>query len=240
MVYRWLKNIQEILYPPACALCGAPVCAAHALCPPCERDLPRNKSACPRCAAPVGADRNAPCGECQRRPPPYSHVHAPFRYEHPLDFLIQDLKFNGRLACAPLLGTLLAETLAGRDAPLPERIIPVPLHRTRLWRRGFNQSLEIARTVSARLGVPLDTTSCTRVAATAPQSGLPAAERRRNVRGAFAVRKKPLPWRHVAVLDDVVTTGHTAAELARALKQAGAETVEVWACARAAPPPGRR
>jgi ComF family protein len=133
-----------------------------------------------------------------------------------------------------LLGRLLAEHLRGREAPLPGLIVPVPLHRQRLRERGFNQALELARTVAAHLGVTLEPHCCTRVRATGAQTELTARERRTNVRGAFRM-EAPLAARHVAILDDVVTTGSTVQEVARVLASAGAERIEVWACARAAP-----
>jgi ComF family protein len=130
-----------------------------------------------------------------------------------------------------LLGTLLTRALQQAGAPYPELLLPVPLHPARLRERGFNQAVEIARPLAQALGLPLDLNSCQRRRATAPQAGLEAIERRRNIRGAFALTR-PLPARHLALIDDVVTTGSTVAELTRLLKRAGAERVEVWALAK--------
>jgi ComF family protein len=149
-----------------------------------------------------------------------------------MDFLLLQLKFHQKLHLASLLGGLLAEALEGRAAPLPDCLVPVPLHPQRLRERGYNQALELARVVSTRLAVPLDATLCVRQRATAPQTALDGKERRRNLHGAFTVREGNLP-RHVAIIDDVVTTGTTVGELARTLRRAGVDTVEVWACARA-------
>lgn len=157
---------------------------------------------------------------------------AVFRYEEPVRYLIRGLKFNARYSHARLLGSLLADRV-GRLTRPPEAIIPVPLHPSRYRERGFNQSLDIARAVARETGIPADPAACRRVLATNAQTGLTARERRRNIRRAFAV-VKPLPYRHVAILDDVVTTGATAWELAKTLRRAGvAECIEVWACARA-------
>jgi ComF family protein len=158
-------------------------------------------------------------------------MHAPYRYAAPLDRLIPALKFGGKLAHARLLGELLAEELAASGARRPELILPVPLHARRLRERGYNQALELARPVARALGLPLETRACTRLRATAAQSGLDLKARRANLRGAFAV--PALGVKHVAVLDDVVTSGSTVAELARALARAGVERVDVWAVARA-------
>ncbi len=141
------------------------------------------------------------------------------------------MKFNRRLAIAHQFGLLMADGLRESHLALPESIIPVPLHRARLTERGYNQALEIARPIAKILSVPLDFTSCTRVRNTMEQMALPARERRGNVRGAFRVRER-LPFRHVAILDDVITTGHTAGELARVIRRAGVKRVDLWACAR--------
>ena len=157
---------------------------------------------------------------------------ALLRYRSPVSELIRGLKFGGRLYVARLLGGLMAERLAARGTAVPERIIPVPLHPRRQRQRGFNQALELARPIARRLGAVLDHDTCRRTRNTRAQSELGARQRRTNVRGAFAATGR-LEARHVAVVDDVITTGHTTDELARLLKTHGAERVEVWAAARA-------
>jgi len=159
-------------------------------------------------------------------------VFALLRYRSPVSELIRGLKFGGRLYVARLLGGLMAERLAARGTAVPERIIPVPLHPRRQRQRGFNQALELARPIARRLGAVLDHDTCRRTRNTRAQSELGARQRRTNVRGAFAATGR-LEARHVAVVDDVITTGHTTDELARLLKTHGAERVEVWAAARA-------
>jgi len=178
------------------------------------------------------ATAGAICGPCHQRPPPFASSHIPFRYAAPLDYLLQQLKFHQRLYLAALLGDLLAEGLAGREGALPECLLPVPLSPGRLRERGYNQSQELARVVSRRLAIPLEGGLCERQRETAPQTALDGKARRRNLRGAFRVQGDSLP-RHVAIIDDVVTTGTTVGELARTLRRAGVDRVEVWACARA-------
>lgn len=183
---------------------------------------------------PSGSPEPRTCGKCQLRPPVYALAHAPLLYagHNEVGFLVKGLKFGRRHACARLLGTLLAESLAGRADP-PEALIPVPLHPKRLQARGFNQSLEIARFLSARLDIPLAPEACRRVRDTAAQSSLGSAkERRMNLRKAFRVAPG-LAYQHVALIDDVMTSGTTVTELARTLRRAGVARVEVWACARA-------
>ncbi|MBI5612594.1 MAG: ComF family protein [Gammaproteobacteria bacterium] len=213
-----------------------PVCqgrAAHGrdFCAGCAAALPYLGPACPRCAAPhdLGAGA-AECGRCQTEAPAYTAGSALFRYAFPVDRLIQGLKYHGQLHHARVLGEALAAELAGRR--LPERILPVPLHAARLRERGYNQSLELARVLARRLKVELDYRSLQRTRATAPQTGLPLEQRARNVRQAFALAPG-FHARHVAIVDDVMTSGHTANAAAKCLRHAGVEEVEVWVVARA-------
>lgn len=233
-VYNWLNSLQERLYPPRCLLCGAPGHAGLDLCPGCLADLPRVAHPCFQCGQPLPAAAAAQtrCGACQKRPPAFDRCIAPLAYAGPVPLLVAGLKFHQRLAAGRLLGELLARHLLAREEPMPELILPIPLHRQRLRRRGFNQALELALPLSRRLGLPLDRRSCLRQRATEPQTALDLAQRRRNLRRAFTLTG-PLPARHIALVDDVVTTGSTSSELARLLKRAGAERVEVWAAARA-------
>ncbi|MDD3650258.1 ComF family protein, partial [Immundisolibacter sp.] len=196
--------------PPTCTLCGAPGADRLALCHGCHADLPWLGNACGRCAQPLPV--SGVCGRCLRHPPAQDAAHAAFVYAPPLDRLVQGLKFGRRLGLARLTGALLAQAAAERAWPRPQLLIPVPLHDSRLRQRGYDQALVLGREVGRRLGLPVDWRSCRRLRATAPQSGLDRAARRRNVRGAFAVVQPP-GVDHVAVLDDVMTTGATAGTL---------------------------
>jgi ComF family protein len=222
-----------LLLPPTCILCGAPGAGGRDLCAGCAAELPGNLDCCPRCALPFDAPLPPGniCGACQRRPPPFERTLAALRYEAPIPSLVADVKFHGRLNAARLLGQLLADAVLAQVVTLPQVLLPVPLHPRRLAGRGYNQSMEIARVVGAMLALPVAAGCCHRVLATAPQAGLDERARRGNIRGAFAAQT-PLPWTRVAIVDDVVTTGSTASELARVLRRAGAAWVEVWAVAR--------
>ncbi len=224
--------------PPHCVLCGgAGERAPLDLCAPCALDLPRNLDACAQCAAalPAGTPPGLICGACLKRPPRFDRAVAPFRYAYPLDHLVRNFKYHGRLAYGRVLGTLLAEHLQqARLMPLPELLVPVPLHPARHRERGFNQSGEIARWVAGHLRIALDEELCLRVRPTEDQTSLAARARRRNVRRAFALARRPRIG-HIAIVDDVLTTGSTANELARTLKRGGVSEVSVWAIARAAP-----
>mgnify|MGYP003393512964 CR=1 FL=1 len=197
-------------------------------------------TACYQCALPLHGLDAVPsplCGRCLKDPPSYDHTLSVFRYAHPVDHLIHDLKFNRKLAIARLLGELMVQQLKKRthsiSSPLPQLIIPVPLHAARLRERGYNQATELARPIAHALNIPIDYQHCQRQRATAIQSDLLASERSRNVKGVFSVAKK-VPARHVAIIDDVMTTGATVAEFATTLRSAGVEKIEVWVCARAA------
>jgi len=197
--------------------------------------LPANETACSRCAAPLSGITGGEitCGRCLQRAPRFDLAFVPYRYAYPLDQLIRAFKYRGVLAYGRVLGSLLADQLAARASPRPDLIVPVPLHPSRHRERGFNQATELARPISRRLDIPFDARLCKRVRATADQTELDARSRRSNVRGAFEVEGKLAL--HVAVLDDVLTTGSTASEIARVLKRAGVRTVEIWAVARAQP-----
>jgi ComF family protein len=227
------SRLLRTLLPVRCLLCGGSGAAERDLCGGCQADLPRNHTCCARCALPL-AHAAAQCGECLRREPAYSRAWAPFRYAHPLDLLEARFKFRRDLAAGRVLAELLVES-ASRNPSLqrPQRLLCVPLHASRLRERGFNQALELARPLARALGIPLDTRLLQRTRHTAAQTGLDAGERRRNLNGAFAVGRVDSVPAHVAILDDVMTTGSTLNECARVLRRAGVVRVDVWALARA-------
>ena len=233
MVYKW---VIKALYPPICLLCGDAGTHGHDLCAACFGELPWNRRPCPRCAAPLPMDADTPlCGSCIRSLPAWDEARSPLSYAYPLDKLIQRFKFDGDLPTGRLLAELLADYLAAGSDARPDLIIPVPLHPSRLKERGFNQAVELARPVGRRLKIPVRLDVCERVRATEVQSKLDAVERKKNLRGAFAV-KKSVDGKHVALLDDVITTGATVEMLTRALRDAGTARVSVWSAARAAAP----
>lgn len=227
------KKILDSLYPRRCVLCGQGRTLQRDLCLACLRDLRRNLTACRHCAEPLPADQpSLVCGACQQKPPPYQTALSAFLYAQPLEWLIQQMKFHNKPVLAQLLGELLADALQEQLTDYPEVIIPVPLHASRLHERGFNQALELSRVLSRRLAIPVDTACCQRIRATPQQSGLDAKMRRKNLRGAFEVKDNPR-YQHVAIIDDVMSTGSTVNEMSRVLKRAGVERIEVWTLARA-------
>lgn len=234
-VYQRLTNIQQWLWPGTCSLCLGATRSGDLLCPDCEDDLPRIWSACPHCARPLPASaQGKPCGQCQRRPPAFDRAQAVFRYTDPVNRLVQRLKYRQHLPSVRLLAEQLKEDACEwvvRDGR-PDVLLPVPLHPGRLSARGFNQSLELARPLVHALAVPVEPGLVRRTRNTSPQAELPLKLRHRNVKGAFTVCGD-VRGQHIALIDDVITSGHTAGELSRVLKQAGAREVTVWSVARA-------
>lgn len=180
------------------------------------------------CALPT--PQGAVCGRCLRKPPQFDHAVAAFIYRFPADKLVQALKFGEQLD----LANPLADSLAGRITVPADCIVPMPLHPARLRQRGHNQSLEIARRLAARLEIPLRPHACTRVRDTPPQSALTWKERGKNMRRAFQC-SEDFSGKHVAMVDDVMTSGASLNELAIALRRAGASEVSAWIVARTVP-----
>lgn len=227
---RLVDGALNALLPSHCLLCGARGQGALSLCAACEADMPRNTMCCARCALPL--ESPAPfCGRCIKRAPPWDAAWVPFRYEWPLAQLEARFKFGGDLAAGRTLSLLWSASQAPHD--LPDAIVPVPLHGSRLRRRGYNQALELAKPLAKYFGIPLLHDGLRRSRVTQAQTELSAIQRRRNVRGAFVANLGGKTPQRIAVLDDVFTTGATLAECVRVLKRAGVRRVDVWALARA-------
>jgi ComF family protein len=180
----------------------------------------------------------ATCGNCLVDPPAWQAAHAAVAYEAPWDRLVAAFKFEGALDLAPAFAELMCDA-RGALQPPPSWLLPVPLGAGRLRERGYNQAWELARRLGRRLDVRADAHLLLRIRDTPHQLALPRAERAANVRGAFAVeprRVAEVRGSHVMIVDDVMTTGATAAELARVLRAAGAARVDVWVLARTARP----
>ncbi|RDS79000.1 ComF family protein [Dyella monticola] len=227
---RWLCALHGWLLPWRCLLCGDAGADGMDLCAECAAELPRNTHRCRRCALPLPISASQ-CGRCQRKPPPWDTAWAPFRYAWPLDRLETRFKFHRDLAA----GRALAAMWLREPPPLdmPALILPVPLHRRRLRQRGYNQTVELARPLARAWDVPCRHDLLQRTRHTDAQTGLDAVARRRNLRHAFVLNPAIALPPHVAVLDDVFTTGATLAECTRVLKRAGVARVDVWALARA-------
>ena len=222
---------------PCAGICYLCSCALKTdeflICAPCKYDLPLNTRACTVCAMPVPA-KGTICGVClQTDSRPVGKTFALFKYTFPVNRLIHDLKFNARIEIAAFLGEWMARVATEQGLSMPQCFIPVPLHKSRVAERGYNQSLEIARAISHALNIPVNYNLCDRIINTPPQSGMTAALRGLNIRGAFATAAHcvSLPG-HAVLVDDVITTGATVNELARVLRANGVERVDFWVSAR--------
>ncbi len=216
-----------------CVLCGAAArgAAQSVLCDACDASLPlRTFDACPQCG--ISSPKALLCGDCLADPPAFDATLAVFTYRFPCDQLIQSFKYSANLALTDFFAARLVETLRATQSTLADVVLPLPLARKRLSERGFNQALLIAQSVTHKLSLPIETTSLVRVRDTLPQTGLPWKQRHANVKGAFACNAD-LNGKHVALLDDVMTTGATLNEAAKLLKKHGATRVTAWVMARA-------
>lgn len=229
---KWSKTIQNIIFAPQCALCNAQATLQFDLCPRCRADLPWLDRACRHCALalPAGSDGTR-CRQCAHKPL-FDAAVAAFEYAAPVDWMITRLKFHSRFSHARLLASLLVGRVVADPAPRPDCLVPVPLHVTRYRERGYNQATLLARHMARPLGLPVLGNLAVRTHATDPQLSLPAPKRRSNVRRAFDASAASA-GRHIAIVDDVVTTGYTARALAAAFRRSGAASVQLWCVARA-------
>ena len=229
----WFARLGRVLLPTRCLVCSEAGAEGHDLCLACQQALPWNHDCCASCALPMPEPVRA-CGRCLRKPPPLDRVFASFRYGFPVDSLLPGFKFRHDLAAGRELAEAMLATVSAAlpgAADRPQALVAVPLHRSRLRQRGYNQALELAKPLGASFAIPVLRDGLRRVRDIAPQIGLGALARRRNPRGAFAVGGDTLPA-HVALVDDVMTTGATLYECARVLRRAGVERVEAWVAAR--------
>ena len=214
-----------------CLLCGAGS-GDEILCPACAADLPHLLGpCCPRCALPK--PQGEICGRCLTTPPHFDAALAAYRYDFPVDKLVQAFKYGHRLALGDYFGRQLARLAATLPADL---IVPLPLSEQRLRQRGFNQALEISRALARARRLPIDATTCRRTRDTPAQAGLAWRERVNNLRHAFAC-SADLSGARIILVDDVMTTGASLDECARTLKLHGALEVTALVLARALPKP---
>lgn len=219
-----VKKLLDVLYPARCPLCRHP--NQFGICPVCWEGLDRIESPCSRCG--MSCSGSGQCGACQATAPSYDFTLAPFRYGPPLSGLIHQLKYRRKTGLVRPLANLLMREIIRSAMPRPQLLIPVPLHVSRLLWRGFNQSVEIVRHLSAELKIPFDRGLVYRSRRSPPQATLPLKQRRQNVRGCFQLRR-PLTVASVAIVDDVITSGETVNQLASLIRRHGATLIQVWA-----------
>ena len=219
------RFVLDLVYPPACSLCGE---GGAFLCNACEAGLPRaDGNRCPRCWLPLHTPHCDPA-------PSFRAMRSRYRYQDEVRKLVHNLKFGHQSSLAEPLGALIANEIANAGLEA-DALVPVPLHWRRLWARRFNQSASLAQAVSAATSVPVLHTALKRVKPTAHQVGLSQAERASNVQGAFRVPdegKAAIAGRRLMLMDDVLTSGATVEACTRALLRAGAANVDVLVFAR--------
>lgn len=230
-----LRKFFNWLIPLTCLLCQFP--SPRRICMACFSELPWILRPCLLCAKEIPTDYDLMlCGTCLINPPPINRNVTLFHYDYPIVSLITGMKFQYKLSHAKALGFLLAERInelyIEKHLALPECIIPVPLHKSRLNKRGYNQALEIAKPIKKLHQIPIDFVCVQRKSPTNPQTLIKADKRRENVRGAFVVASS-FKAKYVAVVDDVLTTFSTLTEIANVLRQQGVEQIDVWCLAKA-------
>ena len=235
------QRVLDGLLPPRCAACGQEIESGQGLCAGCWGRLTFiDAPHCACCGLPFDFEISGTtlCGACLADPPPFDRARAALVYDDHSRSLILGFKHGDRTDRAGVLGRLMARLLAGLDAPV-DVVVPVPLHRWRLWRRRYNQSALLAQAIADAAEGVYRHDALVRTRATPSQARRNARERRQNVRGAFKVEPRAVPalaGRHVLLVDDVMTTGATVRECARVLKQSGAAEVSVLVIARAVLP----
>lgn len=197
-------------------------------CSDCEADIIREAQRCFVCAKQTS--QSEICGNCMIITPAFSRTTVLFNYEYPTKKPVLAFKFKKHPALSHFFADRLLEKITSHRNR-PEALIPVPLHKRRQRLRGYNQSLELARRLGNELKIKVNTNLCKRIVNTDPQSELPLKSRKENVKNAFVLNKENAP-KHIALVDDVITTGSTINEIAQLFKKAGCEHIEVWAIAR--------
>lgn len=226
-ITQWLQHWR---LPRICSLCDQYHDGSDAICHTCHTFFTPILSACTYCALPLPEGCFLTCGQCIQKKPYFDQTIAPYAFEEPLRTLLHEFKYHNGLYLISCLAKLIINHLPPH-AYDTECLIPVPMHTTKLRHRGFNQAAELAKYIGKTLNIPCYLNACEKIIQTQPQAGLTAAQRHQNLSNAF--QTKTLPYTHVTLIDDLLTTGSTANELAKTLKKGGVERVSVWCCARA-------
>ena len=214
-----------------CILCRSPTKNSRGICPDCQRDLPWIDTCCPRCALPQ--THNHLCPQCSKDRIPFGQVHALFDYQFPINELVAQIKYHDKPVYMAALAELMARHLRYiKPERKPDLLIPVPMHNKRLRQRGYNQAEILARLLGRLLDIPVRSDLLSKNQATAQQMALHRRERQKNLRGAFNC--KPYVAHHVALIDDVMTTGTTVSEICKVLRQSSSQTIDVWVLVRTA------
>jgi ComF family protein len=229
------EAVLDFALPPRCAACGTIVGELHSFCPDCWRKVEfLGNSGCTCCGLPLEATEQDCCARCLAQPPRIERTRAAVAYDEVSRSLAIRLKYGRKVAIARMMARYMSPLVAGEGERL---LVPVPLHRSRLWSRGFNQAALVARELSRSVKIPADPFALRRVRRTPPLKGMSGPQRRNAVAGAFQVRDRTrVAGKTIVLVDDVLTTGSTAEACAKALRRAGAARVELVSWARVVKP----
>ena len=215
-----------------CMFCGNSANSKMALCVNCHESLPWIMHACKGCATPLLGE-DIFCGICIKIPYGLSEICALFEYRQPIKYFISSLKFNHKLIYAKFFSKCFIESISkSKQVDLPQAIIPMPLHNKRIQHRGFNQAIEISRPIAKYFNIPLLRRCIIRTRHVLPQSDLSKKQRILSVKNIFSVAESK-DYKHVAIVDDVMTTGSSVRSLIGTLKKSGIERIDLWVVARA-------
>jgi len=217
------------LIPHTCYLCNDYHKSANALCASCNALFTPLEHACAICALPLSASPFQICGHCIQKKPYFDRAIAPIAFNTVLRTLLHAFKYHNQLYLTTFFANLILQHLP-EDALDTQCLIPVPIHMTRMRQRGFNQAVLLTKLLAKKLQKKYDLRHCKKIVSTEPQAELNVYDRQKNLNHSFKVH--PLPYQHVTIIDDVITTGSTVNELAKTLKKSGVTKVDVWCCAR--------
>lgn len=221
---------QSLHFPSICVLCNQFHQSKHAVCNFCIEFMPQLGLACQHCATPLADTGSLICGQCIKTPSHFDHAYIVYKFEEPLRGLIHQFKYHNGLYLSSFLSHLIIKALPSQSNHQPQCLIPVPMHSKKIKQRGFNHAAVLTQKLAKKLQINYDLTSCQKIINTVPQASLDKKQRKKNLHHAFT--SKRLSYQHVALVDDLLTTGATANELALTLKKSGVKRVDLWCCAR--------
>ncbi len=230
-LYRTFKQITDWLFPPQCTHCQQHTGGAKlGYCSQCYADLPFIEHSCQQCGQPFSGLSDH-CGKCLSSPPTFDQCFCPFEYASPISDDICRLKYGDQPQISRQLASLFLNELQQYGLVRPQALVAVPMHPAKLRERGFNQSIQLAKQLGKALDIPVLQGILAKTTITPRQATQTLTQRKTNVAGSFSIQES-VPYQHVAIVDDVVTTGATVEEISKILKKNGVDYIQVWGIAR--------